>query len=176
MKHFVDLAVGVALCMTLAGCGAGSDGASTGAQRTDAAQPMPGTAWTPGQPGCWLDKLNGKPLTLVDGVVANLPSNRAFDIEGWLVDGSRHPADSMRLVLTPVSGGDAIDFSATTGVERVDVAHALGSDAATSSGFTVHGLPDQLAAGRYKATAQAKSGDTDVQCDFKVVFDFAKTE
>lgn len=179
MKLSFGLVAGLSVCLAAAGCDRGTGQGNTAPvaqQQSGALFPgAQGANSTTEGPRCWLDKLNGKAIAS-GGADVGLPAAQSFEIAGWLVGSDHRAADEMQLVLTPASGGDARSFPAVMGVVRVDVAEALRSDGAKTAGFTVQGTADQLAPGRYKATAQAKSGSANLQCNFNVVFDVPKAD
>lgn len=119
---------------------------------------------------CDLDELNGKPIPDRDSGVI-LSAGQPFTIVGWYVDRHHDAATTLLLTLTPANGGAPISTAAQAGLERIDVADALKTKAATFSGFIATVGAATVSSGRYRVTVSPPDDSVQSACDLHVMVD-----
>lgn|GEM_PF-2618193 len=110
---------------------------------------------------CSLDTVNYQLITVSAPVTAGAP----ISLAGWLADDEGKAPSTFRLVL---KGPEVFQVDGRTGGKRPDVAKALHSALAESSGFNFTAtLPDDLPPGNYRVLMELKSDGLEEMCDTK---------
>src|SRR5205823_1828715 len=94
----------------------------------------------PGAPPFSVDYMNGVPPQSIPAITAGTP----LRISGWAVDDQARAAADGVIVFVDEGAGTTAQY----GLDRPDVAKALGNDAYRSSGFAAEAATSSLAIGR----------------------------
>jgi hypothetical protein len=119
-----------------------------------------GTAPAKHHSNCSIDAINGRPATDF-----NTDASTGATFEGWAVNNAIMPANAIRIVLI---GDKSYSVEGTTGVDRADVAAAVGKGAETS-GFRIVVPVLEIPRGNYSARIEGADGSFSCETRARVV-------
>lgn len=115
---------------------------------------------------CAIDEINNIALSDASPSVT-IKTGQSLTAGGWAVTNALEAPAKLTLLLTKIDGAETYGIEGETGVARPDVAKAMNSDSASTSGFNIAGSLGSTPAGQYKISLLTDTADKFELCGTK---------
>lgn len=116
---------------------------------------------------CAIDEINNIALSDASSPSVTIKTGQSLTAGGWAVTNALEAPAKLTLLLTKIDSAETYGIEGKTGVARPDVAKAMNSDAASTSGFNIAGSLGSTPAGQYKISLLTDTADKFELCGTK---------